>query len=68
VAQAVARGARSRTHHAALPSQRHAVPNILLLWGEAVAKVYAAPIWMTYKQAQELGGQVRKGEHGSHVV
>ncbi len=42
--------------------------NILLLWGEAVAKGYAAPIWMTYKQAQETGGQVRKGEHGSLVV
>ena len=42
--------------------------NILLLWGEALAKGYAAPIWMTYKQAQELGGQVRKGEHGSLVV
>jgi antirestriction protein ArdC len=42
--------------------------NILLLWGEAMAKGYAAPIWMTYKQAQETGGQVRKGEHGSLVV
>jgi antirestriction protein ArdC len=42
--------------------------NVLLLWGEAVAKGYAAPIWMTYKQAQELGGQVRKGEHGALVV
>jgi antirestriction protein ArdC len=39
--------------------------NILLLWGEAMAKGYAAPIWMTYKQAQELGANVRKGEHGS---
>jgi antirestriction protein ArdC len=42
--------------------------NILLLWGEALAKGYAAPIWMTYKQAQETGGQVCKGEHGSLVV
>jgi antirestriction protein ArdC len=42
--------------------------NILLLWGEATAKGYAAPIWMTYKQAQELGANVRKGEHGSLVV
>ena len=42
--------------------------NILLLWGEAMAKGYAAPIWMTYKQAQELGANVRKGEHGSLVV
>src|ERR1700730_1801761 len=34
--------------------------NILLLWGEAVAKGYAAPIWMTFKQAQEFDAHVRK--------
>ena len=34
--------------------------NILLLWGEAMAKGYTAPIWMTYKQAQEIGANVRK--------
>jgi antirestriction protein ArdC len=27
-----------------------------------------SPLWMTYKQAAELGGQVRKGEKGSLVV
>ena len=42
--------------------------NVLLLWGEAMDRGYQAPIWMTYKQAQELGGQVRKGETGSLVV
>ena len=42
--------------------------NILLLWGEAIAKGYAAPIWMTFKQALELDAHVRKGEHGSLVV
>ena len=42
--------------------------NVLLLWGEAVANGYTAPIWMTYRQAQELGAQVRKGEHGALVV
>jgi antirestriction protein ArdC len=42
--------------------------NVLLLWGEAEAKDYTAPIWMTYKQALTLGAQVRKGEHGSLVV
>lgn len=42
--------------------------NVLLLWGEAVAKGYAAPLWMTYKQAQELGAHVRKGERGALVV
>ena len=42
--------------------------NILLLWGEAMAKGYAAPIWMTFRQALELDAHVRKGEHGSLVV
>ena len=42
--------------------------NILLLWGEAVAKSYAAPIWMTFKQARELGAHVKKGEKGALVV
>jgi len=42
--------------------------NVLMLWGEAVDKGYACPIWMTYRQAVESGGQVRKGEHGSLVV
>jgi antirestriction protein ArdC len=42
--------------------------NILLLWGEAMAKGYEAPVWMTFRQALELGANVRKGEHGSLVV
>ena len=42
--------------------------NVLLLWGEAMDRGYQASIWMTYKQAQELGGRVRKGETGSLVV
>jgi antirestriction protein ArdC len=42
--------------------------NILMLWGAAMEKGYAAPIWLTFKQAQALGGRVRKGEHGSLVV
>lgn len=42
--------------------------NVVMLWSVAVAKGYAAPIWMTYKQAMELGAHVRKGEQGSLVV
>jgi antirestriction protein ArdC len=42
--------------------------NVLMLWGEAAAQGYACPVWMTYRQAAEHGGQVRKGEHGSLVV
>jgi len=42
--------------------------NVLMLWGEALARGCVAPIWMTFKQARELGGHVRKDEHGSLVV
>lgn len=42
--------------------------NVLMLWASATEHGYAAPLWLTYKQAQELGAQVRKGEKGSLVV
>ncbi|WP_424973306.1 ArdC family protein [Dinoroseobacter sp. S76] len=42
--------------------------NIFMLWMEAEAAGYTAPIWMTFRQARELGGHVRKGEKGSLVV
>lgn len=42
--------------------------NVVMLWSEAMEKGFAAPIWITYKQAQEFGGQVRQGEKGSPVV
>jgi len=42
--------------------------NVLLLWSEAIDKGYTSSKWMTYRQAAELGGQVRRGESGCHVV
>jgi len=42
--------------------------NVLMLWSAAVAGGYSAPIWMTFRQAQELGAHVRKGERGELVV
>jgi antirestriction protein ArdC len=42
--------------------------NILSLWASASAQGFAAPIWMTYRQAVELGAHVRQGEKGSPVV
>jgi antirestriction protein ArdC len=42
--------------------------NILMLWAEAVSQGFNAPIWMTFRQASELGAHVRKGEKGSLVV
>jgi antirestriction protein ArdC len=42
--------------------------NVLSLWASAMAQNFAAPIWMTFKQATDLGGRIRKGEKGSLVV
>ena len=42
--------------------------NILMLWAAAMEQGFNAPLWITYKQAAELGGQVRKGAKGSMVV
>jgi len=36
--------------------------NILVLWADMADRGYATSQWLTYKQAAELGGQVRKGE------
>lgn len=42
--------------------------NVLLLWSAAMTRGFSNPYWMTYRQAAELGGQVRKGEKGNLVV
>lgn len=42
--------------------------NTVALWVAAQATGYASPIWGTYKQWQEKGAQVRKGEKASTVV
>jgi antirestriction protein ArdC len=38
--------------------------NIFLL----TMRGYACPYWVTYKQAKDKGGQVKKGEHGAKVI
>jgi antirestriction protein ArdC len=38
--------------------------NVFLL----ASRGYGSPYWLTYKQATEQGGNVRRGEHGSKVV
>ena len=42
--------------------------NILLLWGAAFDQGFRSTMWLTFKQALEHGGAVRKGEKGSKVV
>ena len=42
--------------------------NVLLLWSKADQCAYSDPRWLTFKQALDLGGNVRKGEKGTEIV
>lgn len=42
--------------------------NILLLWGAVFEHGFQLQSWLTYKQAQKLGGNVRKGEKSTTIV
>jgi antirestriction protein ArdC len=42
--------------------------NILLLWGAVIEHGYETQGWLTFRQAQKAGGQVRRGERGTTVV
>ncbi len=42
--------------------------NVLMLWAAGLSHGYTSPYWLTYKQAADMGGRVRKGEHGTHCV
>lgn len=64
VANAAGRITRPLRHN----GQPYSGINVILLWSEAVARGFASPMWMTFKQASELGAHVRKGETGSTVV
>jgi antirestriction protein ArdC len=42
--------------------------NVLWLWMAAEAAGHSSPFWMTYRQSQVLGAQVRKGERGTVAI
>lgn len=42
--------------------------NVLVLWLTAEERGYTNPLWLTFNQAKQLGGFVRKGEKGTTVV
>ncbi|MFA6116344.1 MAG: zincin-like metallopeptidase domain-containing protein [Sphingomonas sp.] len=41
--------------------------NVLILWARLFERGFASQGWLTYRQAQALGGNVRKGETGTTV-
>lgn len=58
--------------HVMRPLRWNGIPytgiNILMLWASAAEKGYASPYWMTFKQAGQMGANVRKGEKGTQIV
>ncbi|HEX2581777.1 MAG TPA: zincin-like metallopeptidase domain-containing protein [Dongiaceae bacterium] len=48
----------------ALTNRHYSGVNILILWGAVIERGYASQIWLTFRQALELGEHVRKGEKG----
>lgn len=64
--------ARHKAGAVSRPLRNNGVPyqgvNVIVLWLTAFEKGYACPLWLTFNQAKELGGFVKKGEKGTQVV
>lgn len=61
------RGAGSIPYNA-VSGRHYSGVNILLLWITSMANGYSRTGWLTFKQAKEAGGSVRKGEKATQIV
>ena len=52
----------------ALTGRNYSGVNVLILWGAIIEHGFPTQSWLTFRQAQEAGGCVMKGEHGVTVV
>ncbi|WP_084385013.1 ArdC family protein, partial [Novosphingobium naphthalenivorans] len=52
----------------ALTGRAYSGVNVLILWGAVFEHGWPSQGWLTFRQALEAGGNVRKGEHGTCVV
>jgi antirestriction protein ArdC len=52
----------------ALTGRTYSGINVLILWGAVIANGWPSQGWLTFRQAQEAGATVRKGERGTCVV
>ncbi|MGE0595386.1 MAG: ArdC family protein [Hyphomonadaceae bacterium] len=55
-----------------LPLRSNGAPyrgaNVMLLWAAQIARGHSKRTWLTFRQALELGGHVRKGEKACPVI
>jgi antirestriction protein ArdC len=52
----------------AITGRPYSGANVILCWITAQERGYTSPAWLTFKQATEAGGSVRKGEKGTTVI
>src|SRR3546814_9618250 len=52
----------------ALTGRSYSGVNILILWGTVIEQGWPSQSWLTFRQALEAGGSVRRGERGTTVV
>ena len=52
----------------AVTGRNYSGVNVLILWGAVIENGHPSQSWLTFRQAREAGGNVRKGEHGVTVV
>jgi len=61
-------GASASLPHNARSGRAYSGINILILWGAVIEAGWPSQGWLTFRQALEAGGNVRKGERGTTVV
>ena len=61
-------GAAAGMPRNALTARNYSGVNVLILWGAVIEYGWPSQSWLTFRQALEAGGSVRKGEHGVTVV
>lgn len=52
----------------AISARTYSGVNVLILWGAVIENGYPSQSWLTFRQAMQAGGSVRKGERGTTVV
>ena len=52
----------------ALAARAYSGVNVLILWGAVIDGDFPSQSWLTFRQALDAGGCVRKGERGTTVV
>lgn len=55
-------------HRNAVSNRHYRGMNRITLPGVATARGYRAPLWLTYRQAESLGGNVNRGERSALVM